>query len=278
MPTGGPLVTVQTWGDAVFASITNTLYTLLGAIPQIIGALLILAIGWVLSNALASLTRRLLGSAGADRLFSTHGTDVYGNVTRDWPPSRVTAEVVRWIVRLVFLNAAANVLGLTQISALLNQIVLWLPNLVVAAVVLMVAPLIGRFVRGAIEVGAGEMGFSNAGLLGQLAYFAILAMAVIIAINQIGIAANLVNTLFIGVVAALSIAFGLAFGLGGRDVAAQITQQWYASSQQTAQRIRDRAAQAARTTTTTTRRERAPSAQPSYAAVQRANPEVSGGG
>ena len=277
MPTGGPLVTVQTWGDAVFVSITNTLYTLLGAIPQIIGALLILLIGWILSNALASLTRRLLASAGADRVFQTHATDVYGNVTRDWPPSRVSAEVVRWVVRLVFLIAAANVLGLTQISALLNQIVLWLPNLIVAAVVLMVAPLIARFVRGTIEVGAGELGFSNAGLLGQLAYVAILVMAVIIAINQIGIAANLVNTLFIGVVAALSIAFGLAFGLGGRDVAAQITQEWYASSQQTAQRIRDRAAHTGQTTRTT-RRERAPSAAPSYAAVERANPQVSGGG
>ena len=59
MPTGGPFVQVQNWGDAVFASITNTLYTLLGAIPLIIGALVILIIGWLLSNALAGLTGRL---------------------------------------------------------------------------------------------------------------------------------------------------------------------------------------------------------------------------
>ena len=84
------------------------------------------------------------------------------------------------------------------------------------------------------------MGFSNGALLGRIAEVAIVAFAVIIAINQIGIAANLVNILFIGVVAALALAFGLAFGLGGRDVAAQLTQSWYEQSQVTAARLRAR--------------------------------------
>lgn len=138
----------------------------------------------------------------------------------------------------MFLVAAANVLGLTQVSELLNDVLLWIPNLIVAAIILLVAPLLARFVRGAIEVGAGEMGFSNAPLLGRIAEIAIIAFAVIIAINQIGIAANLVNILFIGVVAALALAFGLAFGLGGRDVAGQLTQNWYEQSQATAARVK----------------------------------------
>jgi hypothetical protein len=82
------------------------------------------------------------------------------------------------------------------------------------------------------------MGFSNAALLGRIAEIAIVAFAVVIAINQIGIAANLVNTLFIGLVAALALAFGLAFGLGGRDVAAQLTQRWYEQSQDAAARVK----------------------------------------
>ncbi len=276
MSTGGPVVQVQNWGDAIFASITNTLYVLLGAIPLIIGALVILAIGWLLSNVAARLTQAVVARAGADRVFGVHGRDVYGDFTRDWPPSRMAAEIVRWLIRLIFLNAAANVLGLTQISVLLNSIVLWIPNLVVAAVVLLVAPLIARFVRGVIEVGAGDFGFTNARLLGRLAYAAIIVMAVIVAVNQIGIAANLVDTLFIGFVAALAIAFGLAFGLGGRDVAAQITQQWYTASQQTAQRIADKANEqpARQAPSAGPRREWAPSSQPSYAAVERTNPDA----
>jgi hypothetical protein len=81
------------------------------------------------------------------------------------------------------------------------------------------------------------MGFTNARLLGRIAEIAIVAFAVIIAVNQIGIAANLVDTLFIGIVAALALAFGLAFGLGGREVAAQLTQDWYAQMQSTAARV-----------------------------------------
>jgi hypothetical protein len=140
-------------------------------------------------------------------------------------------------VRIIFLVAAANVLGLTQVSLLLNDVLLWIPNLIVAAIILLVAPILARFVRGAIEVGAGQMGFTNARLLGRIAEIAIVAFAVIIAVNQIGIAANLVDTLFIGIVAALALAFGLAFGLGGREVAGQLTQDWYTQMQSTAARV-----------------------------------------
>ena len=82
------------------------------------------------------------------------------------------------------------------------------------------------------------MGFSNASLLGRLAEGAVIAFAVLIAVNQLGIAADLINILFVGIVAALALAFGLAFGLGGRDVAAQLTQQWYQASQSAATRVR----------------------------------------
>jgi hypothetical protein len=236
MPSG-PVVQITSWGDAVFASLTNTLYTILGAIPQIIGALIILALGWILSNAAASLIRSLLGRR-VDSVFSTHGGQVYGQAADRYRPSVIVAEIVRWLVRLVFLNAAANVLGLTQISMLLNQIVLWLPNLLVAVVILLIAPIIGRFARDAIQAGAGRMGFTNGGLLGQLAEIAIIVLAVIIAVDQIGVGTEIVNTLFIGLVGATALAFGLAFGLGGREVAAQITADWYASSQQAAERLR----------------------------------------
>ena len=74
----------------------------------------------------------------------------------------VASEIVKWIIRFVFLVAAANVLGMPQVSLLLNQVLLWIPNLLVAAIILLVAPLIGRFLRGLIEVGAGNMGFTNA--------------------------------------------------------------------------------------------------------------------
>jgi hypothetical protein len=233
-----PTTTISTWGDAVFLSLSNALNSFLAAIPLVIGALIIIVVGWIIAGVLARVVTELLRRAGADRLFAEHGGAVYGSRSKSFQPSIVAGELVKWLVRLVFLVAAANVLGLTQVSILLNDVLLWIPNLVVAAIILLVAPLLARFVRGAIEVGAGQMGFSNAALLGRIAEIAIIAFAVIIAINQIGIAANLVNTLFVGVVAALALAFGLAFGLGGRDVASQLTQSWYEQSQSAAARVK----------------------------------------
>jgi hypothetical protein len=228
---------VTDWRDSFFLAASNAFNDLLAAIPAIIGALLILAIGWILSNILARLVSELLARSGADRLFAEHGGEVYGSRAQAFQPSVVGGELVKWLIRIVFLVAAANVLNLPQVSELLNQVLLWIPNLIVAAIILLVAPLIARFVRGVIEVGAGRMGFTNASLLGKIAEAAIVVFAVIVAIDQIGIAADLVNTLFIGVVAALALAIGLAFGLGGRDVAAEITRQWYEASQRTAERV-----------------------------------------
>ena len=243
---------VSDWGDAVFLSLTNALNSFLNAIPQVIGALLIIIIGWVISNLLARLVRELLERAGADRMFAKHGGAVYGTRSTAFQPSVVAAEIVKWIVRFIFLVAAANVLGMPQVSLLLNQVLLWIPNLLVAAVILLVAPLLARFVRGAIEVGAGQMGFSNARLLGRVAEVGIVAFAVLVAINQLGIAADLINILFIGLVAALSLAFGLAFGLGGRDVAARITQDWYEGMSSATEKVMEAAGSADDTTSTST--------------------------
>jgi len=282
MPSSGPIVQVQSWGDAVFASISNAVYTLLGALPEIIGAIIILIIGWIISNVLARLTRAAVERSGADAMFVTHGADVYGDVSRQFRPSSVSAEIVRWIIRFVFLIAAANVLGINQITQLLNQVVLWLPNLIVAIVILLVAPILARFVRGAISVGAGEMGFTNASLLGRIAEIAIVAFAVVIAVNQLGIAQNLIDILFTAVVGAAALALGLAFGLGGRDVAAQITQRWYEASQSTAQRVHEQAeagsARAAQQQARSRGTMPAPAAgsQASYAAVERNEPTESG--
>jgi hypothetical protein len=229
---------IQDWGDAIFVALSNALNGFLSAIPLVVGALVILAIGWILSNVVARLVRELLARAGADRLFAEHGGEVYGTQSRQIKPSVVTSEIVKWIIRFVFLVAAANVLGMPQVSLLLNQVLLWIPNLLVAAVILLVAPLIGRFLRGLIQVGAGNMGFTNAPLLGRIAEMAVIAFAVLIAIDQIGIAADLLNILFMGVVGALALAFGLAFGLGGRDVAARITESWYEGTQAAAEKVR----------------------------------------
>jgi flagellar biosynthesis protein FliQ len=220
---------VTSWLDAVMLSITAALVTFLSFIPAIVGAIIILIVGWIIAGFLGRLVTMVLNRVGFDRAASRTGvSDFMARAGwREGGASRLIGELVKWFVRLLFLEAAAEAVHLTAVTQVLNQIVLFIPNLIVALVVIMIGALIARFVGDLVRGSASEMGFSSPNLLGSIARVAIMTFAVIIAVNQIGIAATLINTLFGGLVLALALALGLAFGLGGRDTAAQMWQRWY---------------------------------------------------
>lgn len=231
--------TVQNWGDAAMASVTTALQNLLGFLPALIGAIIILILGWIIAGIVAGLVERGLKAVGFER--AAEGTGIAGFIQQagsEWTASRVIAEIVKWFIRLIALQAAASVLGLEQISEVINAVLLWLPNLVVALVIIVVAALIANFVAGIVRGATAEMGFTTPGLLANIARYAIIVFAAVAAVNQLGIAETVVNTLFIGLVGAVALAAGLAFGLGGRDVAARITDGWYTKGQEASQRIK----------------------------------------
>jgi len=191
-----------------------------------------------------ALEEDLLARANADRLFTRYAGSIYGPQPGSKTPSQYIGLLARWLIYLVFFLAAANFLGWSQVSLLLNDFLAWLPNLIVAVIIVLAAPVLGRLLRTAIEAGGAGMGLSNTALLGRLAEFAVVAFGVIVALYQVGIASDLVNILFIGVVGAMALALGLAFGLGGRDVAAEISRNWYQRSGTMAARIQETSGQA----------------------------------
>jgi F0F1-type ATP synthase membrane subunit c/vacuolar-type H+-ATPase subunit K len=127
------------------------------------------------------------------------------------------AGIAKWFVRLLTLMVAFGALGLPAVSDVLRQLLMWLPNLDVALVALVIggiaANALGEVVRNAAVKGELE----NPAFLAAVAHNAVWVFAIVVAINQVGIAATLVNIFFIGVVAALALALGLSFGLGGRS-------------------------------------------------------------
>jgi hypothetical protein len=122
---------------------------------------------------------------------------------------------------LITLVVAFDTLGLPAVSNVLQQLLLWLPNLVVALVVLVIGGLAANALSQLVRGATAEAGFSNPNMLATVTRVAVWAFTIVVAVNQLGIATTLINTLLIGVVGAFTIAFGLAFGLGGRDTAAQ---------------------------------------------------------
>jgi hypothetical protein len=237
--------TVQDWGDAVMLSATEALQNLLGFLPALIGAILILILGWIIAGVLAGLIEKGLQAVGFER--AAQSTGIAGFIEKagsGWTASKLVAEIVKWSIRLIAIQAAASILGLNQISQIINAILLWLPNLVVAIVIVVIGALIANFVAGIVRGSAAEMGFSTPNLLASIARYAIIGFAAVAAFNQLGIAPTVVNTLFIGLVATLVLAFGLAFGLGGQQTAAQITQGWYAKGRETGSKVAEKVKQA----------------------------------
>lgn len=236
---------ISDWGTAIMSSVSAALALLLAGIPKIIGFLVILIIGWLIASAIAAAVAALLRAVKFNDLAQRAGlTDFVHNMGVRTDAAGFLANIAKWFVRLIVLVTAFDALGLPAVSQVLQQLLLWLPNLVVALVVLVIGGLaataLSRLVRGA----TAESGLGNPDLLATIARVAVWAFAIVIAVNQIGVAETLVNTLFMAVVGAVALALGLAFGLGGRETAAEMVRGWYARGQDAAPKMA-RAADAA---------------------------------
>jgi hypothetical protein len=223
--------------DTTLNSVGVALSNLLGALPAIIGALLLLVVGWIIAGIIARVVQVLLDKIGLNKHTErVPGLSGFLSAAGLGTLSGLIAGIVMWFIRLIFLEAAAQALNLGVVTQILNQILLFLPRLVVALIIVIVgallAQLAGRLVRATME----EAKLTNSGLLGGLVEWAIIAFAAIAALTEIGIAESLLNTLFAAVVGAVALAVALAFGLGGRDVAAEICRRWYSATQNTGER------------------------------------------
>jgi hypothetical protein len=154
-------------------------------------------------------------------------------------PAGVVSLVIKWFVRLIALVVAFDALGLPAVSEVLRQLLLWLPNVIVALVVLVIGGLAARALSNVVRGAAGEAGLTNTNFLAKAASVVVWAFAIVVAVNQLGIATELVNTLFMAIVGALALGVGLAFGLGGRETAGEILRKWYARAQENSGQMKD---------------------------------------
>jgi hypothetical protein len=191
-------------------------------IPKLIVALIIFAIGWLVSIGAGRLVAEILSRLGFDKLLGKNGwqkamaeSDISANA------SEFIGAIVKWTLAVTFLSASIKILDLTQFDAFLDKVVIWLPNLVVATAIFVVSVVLADVVEKIIRVWVKRMGISYSDLIGTIARGAIYILAALAILDQLGVASTLVNTLIIGLVATLSLALGLAFGLGGRDAAAK---------------------------------------------------------
>ncbi len=230
MPTT-PVVQAS-WWDTFVASLYGILAMLIRGLGKLIIFLVIILIGWFISSILAKVVVAVLRKVKINELAERLGVGGFVRGTGERDMAQLIGDILKWIIRVVVLVVAFAALGIPAFSVVLSQLLLWLPNLAVAIVVLIVGGLaakgLGDLVRGA----TAEAGFQNPDVIANVARGAVWAFAIIIAVNQVGIASTLVNTLFMGFVAALALAAGLSFGIGGQKLAGELLEKWYGKGKQ----------------------------------------------
>ena len=157
--------------------------------------------------------------------------------------ARLLATIAFWWIFLMFIDTAFNALSLPTITAYINALLAYLPRLFVAFLIVVVGALIANVVAGAVRGATAETGTTTSGLLGTLARWFILLFALLTAVTELDVAQSMIFILFASAVGMIALAGGLAFGLGGRETAAQMVNNWYSKNQQGAPQLTQPAGQ-----------------------------------
>ncbi|MBU1292607.1 hypothetical protein KJ819_00900 [Patescibacteria group bacterium] len=213
---------LTTWADVLTQSFQNLSYGLVAFIPNLIVAIIIFVIGWLVGAGIGRFVAQAVTSLRVDQALRAAGVErVVERAGFTLNAGAFLGFLVKWFFIIVFLVASLDVLGLTQVTAFLSGVVLgYLPQVIVAVLILLVAAVIAEATQRVVTGAARAANIKSANLLGAITRWSIWIFAILAALDRLGIS-PLVQTLFTGVVVALSLAFGLAFGLGGQAAAAR---------------------------------------------------------
>lgn len=209
--------------DRLLASLTEVFGDIL---PALLGALVIIFAGYLLAKVLERLIERFLRRIRLNRLLERGG--VMQAVERSGShlnPVRVLANLVFWLVMFAVIIVAANALGLESLANVFSELVSYIPSVIAAIVIILVGIVLGGFVGGLIAASAGALHGGRA--LARVGRGGVILLAIVMALQELGIATDIVTTAFAILFGAIALALALAFGLGNRELAGEVTREWY---------------------------------------------------
>lgn len=212
-----------TWADVLNQSFQGLFYGLVAFIPNLIFAIIIFIVGWIIGAGLGRIVEQVVNSLRVDQALRQAGVDrVVSRAGFNLSSGRFLGRLVEWFFIIVFLVAALDLLHLETVNVFLSEVVLgYLPQVIVAVLILLVAAVVAQAAEGVVAGSAKAARLHAAGFLGKVARYAIWVFAILAALDQLQVAPALVQTLFTGIVIAIALAVGLAFGLGGQGAAAR---------------------------------------------------------
>ena len=215
---------VTNWLDTTVMALKNLWLGFIEFIPSLIGALIVFIIGWIVALAFGKLIAEVLKKVRFNQIFEKGGwKGVLGKADIKVDASEFIGSTIKWVLMIVFLAAAIEILGFNQLTLFLTADVLpFLPNVVVAAFIFVVAVIIADVLEKVVRASIEGIKAGYGSVAGVIVKWSILVFAILAILYQLGIGAVFMADLFRGVVAMIVIAVGLAFGLGGKEVAGEI--------------------------------------------------------
>lgn len=197
-------------------SLSLAFHNIITFLPTLLGALVILVLGWIVAGFVARLIEKGLEKVGFEKVVARSGINqTIQRSGASFTMSHVVGDLIKWMIRLMFIQAAANILGMPQVTAIMNSIILFIPRVAVAVAIV----VIGAFAAGFISKIVPSL-FAN------LTRYAVIGFSITAALSELQVAPLVVNSMFIALIGSIALAIGLSFGLGGRDVANELTRQW----------------------------------------------------
>ncbi len=205
--------------ESLVAFINSVRLITVSYVPKFVAGLLILFIGLIIASLLKDLIKLLFKYFHVERWLETAGV-VKAQDVAVWP--NLLSELARWTVIFVFLTSAVEAWGVPKVGDILNQLLVFLPNVFVVVIIGWIGMVIAKLASDIVRHSLRGLGEREAFILGNAARYAIIFFTILIILTQLGVAAELVKILFTGIVAMFALAFGLAFGFGGQDEARDI--------------------------------------------------------
>lgn len=200
---------------------------ILNVVARLIVALAIFILGWIIGVFVGSIVEKIFKKLNVDNALRRAGVENSlhkGGVVLN--SGHFVGALLKWFIIVVFLISSFQVLGLVQVTFFLQQVVIgYLPQIIIAVLILMAAAVIGDIVQRIVRASAGATGVRSAQFLGAVSKWVIWIFAILTVLVQLGIGADLIRILFTGIVVAAAIAFGIAFGLGGQTHASQLIEK-----------------------------------------------------
>lgn len=214
---------IQDWVQIVVDSLQGLWVGAVGVLGNVIGALIVLIIGLIVASGIAAIIERIVKLLKLDDVLKKLGVEEhFGRAGVRINSGKFFGKLVYWFFVVVFLLAVADILHFDTLSSFLEQVLLYVPNVVVAVLIMLAAIVVAHFLKQLVAASVKSARLHSPNFLGSLTWWAVVIFGFLAALSQLGVAVSIINALVTGFIGMVALAGGIAFGLGGKESASKV--------------------------------------------------------